>query len=383
MKVHEYQAKAIFRQYDIPVPMGDLASTPDEAYNIAESLGGRAVVKAQVHTGGRGKAGGIVVAASASEAREAAASMIGTKLVTLQTGPAGAPVHTVLVEQPMEVVKELYLGLTVDRTYRGPVMIASEAGGMEIEQVAATEPDKILREGVDTLIGFQAFQGRRLAAGIHLNRDLHRSAGQIMNSLARLFVDNDCSLVEINPLVVTKDGDLLALDAKLSFDDDSLFRHPEFNEMRDQAQEDPLEATATDAGIAYVKLDGNVGCMVNGAGLAMATMDVINSAGLEPANFLDVGGGASVEKVATACNIMLSDPQVTRILVNVFGGILRCDIAAQGVVKACTEANTDIPIFVRMLGTNLEEGIAILKESNLNVTFASTLAEVAQKLAAS
>ena len=382
MKVHEYQAKAIFMRYGIPVPQGEVANSPEEAFQITQRLGGRSVVKAQIHAGGRGKAGGIVVASSPEDAKQAAASLLGRRLVTSQTGPEGVLVSKVLVEQPLAIDKELYLGLTVDRAYRGPVMIASEAGGMEIEEVASTTPEKILREGIDPLVGFQPFQGRSLAADMYLGSELMRPASQIMASLFQLFIENDCSLAEINPLVITREGNLLALDGKLSFDDDALFRHPDLGELRDPEQEGPLEAEAARAGISYVKLNGDVGCLVNGAGLAMATMDVIKDAGLEAANFLDVGGGASDEKVAKACRIMLSDPDVSRLLVNVFGGILRCDIVARGIVKAYKESNADLPIFVRMSGTNIDEGIAILKESGLKVTFANSLAEVAHKLSA-
>ena len=380
MKLHEYQAKAIFARYGIPIPEGDVAVTPEEAYEITKKLGGRSVVKAQVHAGGRGKAGGIVVASSPEESRQAASSLLGRSLVTLQTGPEGVPVRKVLVEQPVAIAKELYLGLTVDRVYRGPVVIASEAGGIEIEEVAAKDPDKILRERVDPSIGFQPFQGRRLAAAMGLGPDLARSASQVMVALSHLFIDNDCSLAEINPLVVTQEGNLLALDAKINLDDDALFRHPELRELRDPEQEDPYEAEAAQAGISYVKLSGDVGCLVNGAGLAMATMDVINKAGFQPANFLDVGGGASEEKVAQACRIMLSDPQMTRVLVNIFGGILRCDIAARGIVQAFAEVKAALPVVVRMRGTNVEEGVAILKGSGLNVTFAASLAEVGRRL---
>ena len=383
MKLHEYQAKAIFASYGIPIPVGEVATTPQEAYQIARKLDGPSVVKAQVHAGGRGKAGGIVVVSSPDEARQAASSLLGKSLVTPQTGPEGAPVQKVLVEQPVAIVKELYLGLTVDRTYRGPVVMASEAGGMDIEEVAARDPAKILREGVDLSIGFQPFQGRRLAAAMGLAPELSRPANQVMAALSRLFVEKDCSLVEINPLVVTREGSLLALDAKISIDDDALFRHPELRDLRDPEQEDPYEVKAAQADISYVKLSGDVGCLVNGAGLAMATMDVIKRAGFEPANFLDVGGGAGEEKVAEACRIMLSDPQVNRVLVNIFGGILRCDIAARGIVMAFTEAKSGLPVSVRMRGTNMEEGLAILKDSGLNVTFAASLAEVGHALGGS
>ena len=382
MNVHEYQAKSLFARYGVPVPQGGVASTSAEALEIARSLGDQAVIKAQVHAGGRGKAGGIKLARTPHEAEQAAASLLGEHLVTPQTGPQGVPVEKVLVEEVVEVTRELYIGLTVDRVFQGPVMIASESGGMEIEEVAAREPEKIYREAIDLLIGFQPFQGRRLSYALNLEPELIRPATRLMEALYRMFVENDCSLAEINPLALTQDKRIIALDAKLSFDDDSLFRHPELREMRDPRQEDPFEAQAREYDISYVKLDGDVGCLVNGAGLAMATMDVIKSAGASPANFLDVGGGASEDKVATAFGIMLSDSQVERVLVNVFGGILRCDIAARGIVKACREKGADLPILVRMLGTNVEEGKAILNESGLNVTFADSLAEVAQKMKA-
>ena len=380
MKVHEYQAKSIFEGHGVPVPRGSVASTPGEAMDIARGLGGRAVVKAQVHAGGRGKGGGIVVAATPEEAERAAASLLGSRLVTPQTGPEGVPVARVLVEEVAEVARELYLGLTVDRSFGGPVMIASEAGGMEIEEVAATDPDKIFKEGVDPLVGFQPFQGRRLAYSLNVAPGLVRPVSQIMSAVYTIFVESDCSLVEINPLTVTGDGRVIALDAKLSIDDDALFRHPELRELRDPQQEDPYEAQAREYDIAYVKLDGDVGCLVNGAGLAMATMDVIRSTGSGPANFLDVGGGASTEKVARAFGIILSDTQVKRVLVNIFGGILRCDIAAAGIVKAGEENGSQLPILARMQGTNVEEGKAILGGSGLNVTFADSLAEVTEKM---
>ena len=383
MKVHEYQAKSIFARYGVPVPRGGVASTPAEAKEIAEGLGGRAVIKAQIHAGGRGLAGGIKLVGAAKEAEEAAASMLGSRLVTAQTGPQGAPVRVVMVEEVAEIARELYLGLTVDRPYRGLVMIASESGGMDIEEVAARDPERIFKEPIDPLVGFHPFQGRRLSRALNLEPELVRPAASPMGTLYRIYTDLDCSLAEINPLAVTQDNRLIAVDAKLSFDDDSLFRHPDLRELRDSEQEDPFEAQAHEYGISYVKLDGEVGCLVNGAGLAMATMDVIKGTGASPANFLDVGGGASEEKVAQAFSIMLSDPQVKRVLVNVFGGILRCDIAARGIVMACKEKGTDIPILVRMMGTNVEEGKAVLGESGLNVTFADSLSEVAQMMRAS
>ena len=382
MKVHEYQAKSLLASYGVPVPRGSVASSPDEALRVATDLGGRAVVKVQVHAGGRGKAGGIVLVDTPQDAEQTASTLLGKSLVTTQTGPQGVPVGQVLVEEATEVARELYLALTVDRSSGGPVMIASESGGMEIEEVAAREPERIHREAIDPLIGFQPFQGRKLAYALHLEPELIRSAAQLMAGLSKVFIEKDCSLVEINPLAVTIDGRLIALDAKISFDDDALFRHPEMVEMRDPEQEDPFESQAREHDISYVKLDGEMGCLVNGAGLAMATMDVIESAGASPANFLDVGGGASEEKVATAFGIMLSDPQVKRVLVNVFGGILRCDIAARGIVKACKDRGTDMPILVRMLGTNVDEGKLVLRESGLNVTFADSLAEVARTVRA-
>lgn len=380
MKVHEYQAKSVFFRFGIPVPRGSVASSPAEARDAAQELGGRAVVKAQVHAGGRGKGGGIKVVGTAEEAEKAAASLLGQRLVTPQTGPQGVPVGKVLVEEAAELSRELYLGLTIDGAFGGPVMIASESGGMEIEEVAARDPDKILKEKVDPLVGFQPFQGRRLAYALNLEPKLVRAASQIMVDLYRMFVENDCSLVEINPLAVTTDGRIVALDAKLSFDDDAIFRHPDLNELRDASQDDPFEALAQEYQVSYVKLDGEVGCLVNGAGLAMATMDVIQYAGSKPANFLDVGGTADEKRIAQAFGIMLSDPQVTNILVNVFGGILRCDIVARGIVLAYGEKGAKVPLLVRMQGTNMEEGREILRGSGLNATFADSLAEVAEKM---
>ena len=380
MKVHEYQAKSILSRYGIPVPNGGVASTPAEALDIARDLGGRVVVKAQVHAGGRGKAGGIKLVNNPQEAEQAAASLFGHSLVTSQTGHQGVPVGKVLVEEVLDVTRELYVALTVDRALRGPVMIASESGGMEIEEVAAREPEKIHKETIDPLLGFQPFQGRKLSYALNVEPEQVRPVAQLMVALYRSFVENDCSLVEINPLALTRDRGVVALDAKLSFDDASLFRHPELEAMIDPTQEDQFEAQAREYDISYVKLNGEVGCLVNGAGLAMATMDVIKAAGASPANFLDVGGGASEDKVARACGIMLSDPQVKRVLVNVFGGILRCDVAARGIVMAFKERGAGLPILVRMLGTNVDEGKEILRVSGLNVSFAGSLAEVAEKL---
>ena len=383
MKLHEHQAKAILKSYGVPVPRGGVVSSGAEAKALTGELGGKAVLKAQVHAGGRGKAGGVAPVGSPDEADDAASMLLGKQLVTAQTGPEGVPVRKLLVEETAQVSRELYLAIMVDRVVRGPVIIASDAGGMEIEEVAAREPGRIHREAVDPLLGFQPFQGRRLASALGLDTKLARPASQIMGALYRVFVDHDCSLVEINPLAVTGDGRVIALDAKLELEDDSLFRHGGLTDLRDVEQENPFEARAREYGIAYVKLDGEVGCLVNGAGLAMATLDVISAAGTSPANFLDVGGGASEEKVAEAFGIILSDPQVKRVLVNVFGGILRCDIAARGIARACREHGKSPPILARMLGTNVEEGKAILGESGLDVTFADSLEEVAEKLIAS
>jgi succinyl-CoA synthetase beta subunit len=380
MKVHEYQAKEIFSRYGIAVPKGVLATTPQEARQAAAGMGGRAVLKAQVHAGGRGKAGGVKVVRSPAEAETAARSLLGSNLVTHQTDARGVPVHSLLVEELAEISRELYLAITIDRVFRGPVLLASAAGGMDIEEVAATRPQDIFTDPIEPVLGLMPYQTRRLAARLGLKAPLDRLAAQLVNALYRIFLECDCSLVEINPLIVTGDGRLVALDAKLDLEGDALFRHPDLRQLRDRAQEDPLEAEAADQGIAYVKLDGQVGCLVNGAGLAMATLDVANAAGAPPANFLDVGGGADDEKVATAVSIILSDPAVDRVLVNVFGGILRCDVAARGIVLAYQRKGAALPLVVRMLGTNVDEGKAILGQSGLPVTFADTLGEVAKAI---
>lgn len=377
MKVHEYQAKAILSQFGIPVPDGGVASTSQEVNNIMEKLGGSGVVKAQIHAGGRGMAGGVKVVGSAEEAETIAEKLLGTKLVTHQTGPEGASVDNVLIEQTLSVAKEYYLAIVIDGSTRSPVIMASEAGGMDIEEVAAKTPEKIIRVNVDSIVGLQPFQCRALAYGINIPGDLIRPASTLIANLYKVFEAKDCSLAEINPLAVTEDGQLLALDAKLNFDDDALFRHPDLGELRDPSQEDPLEVEASKFGINYVKLDGDVGCMVNGAGLAMATMDSISMADAMPANFLDVGGGATEEQVSQAFSILLADPQVKRILVNVFGGILRCDVAARGIVAACKETEIRIPIVVRMLGTNADEGKDILASSGLTISLVKDLKEAA------
>ena len=377
MKLHEYQAKQLLAAYGVPVPENYVASSGAEAAAAAERLGGRGVVKAQVHAGGRGKAGGVKVAATPAEAAQIAERLIGSTLVTFQTGPQGVPVHQVLVEQTMDIERELYLSITTDGGRRRPVVIASAAGGMEIEEVAQTEPEKVLTEPIDPAIGFQPFQGRRLAAGLGLPPALVRPFTALVDACYRAYVEKDSGMIEINPLVLTSDGQMLALDAKMDLDDDALYRHKPEAELRDTSQDDSLEVEASEAGIAYVKLDGNVGCMVNGAGLAMATMDIVKFAGAEPANFLDVGGGAAEEKISHAILLMLSDPNVEKVLVNIFGGILRCDIAARGIVDAYGRADRQPPLVVRMLGTNVDEGKQILSESGLAATMVDTLEEAA------
>ena len=380
MKIHEYQAKEIFARYGITVPQGTIAGSAAEARAATERFGGRAVIKAQVHAGGRGKAGGVKVAQSSDDAATAAGEMLSTSLVTNQTGPEGVPVNQVLVEELADIASEMYLALTVDRVERRPVLLASAAGGMDIEEVAQTNPDSIHTEPIDPVLGLMPFQSRRIARSLGLEGAAAAAAPGLFNSLYQLFVDNDCTLVEVNPLIVTGDGGLVALDAKITLDDDAMFRRSSLRELRDRAQEDELEAQAAELDIAYVNLDGDVGCLVNGAGLAMATLDVTSSAGAAPANFLDVGGGATVDKVASAVGIILSDPKVRRVLVNIFGGILRCDIAAEGIVQAYRTANSSLPLVVRMLGTNVDDGKRILEESGLPVIFTETLSEAADAI---
>ncbi|MEX2599837.1 MAG: ADP-forming succinate--CoA ligase subunit beta [Dehalococcoidia bacterium] len=377
MKLHEYQAKALLATFNVPVPQGSVASTPQEAAEATKKLGGKAVVKAQVHAGGRGKAGGVKVVSSPEEASEVAKSLIGSTLVTFQTGPQGAPVHKVLVEQTMEIERELYFSITTDGGRKRPVIIASSEGGVEIEEVAQKEPEKVLTIPIDPLIGFQPFQGRRIAKALGLPANQTRNLVAMADACYRAYMEKDSSMIEINPLVITKTGEMLALDAKVAIDDDAMFRHKADTELRDTTQEDPLEVQASEADIAYVKLDGNVGCLVNGAGLAMATMDTVKFAGAEPANFLDVGGGANEDKISTAIQLMLSDENVERVLVNIFGGILRCDIAARGIVDAYGKAKRQPPLVVRMLGTNVDEGKEILAGSGLKISMADTLQEAA------
>ena len=383
MKVHEYQAKEILSEAGLAVPRGSVASTPRRAGEIAAGLGGSVVVKAQVHAGGRGKAGGIRLVSSASEAEQAAASLLGSNLVTFQTGPEGVPVQHVLVEETLEIDRELYLGIIIDGAAEKVVVMASQSGGMEIEEVAEKTPEKLIRVTVDPTLGFQPFQGRRIAYGLDVQPEQVRVVAKLLSDLYDVFVSNDCSLVEINPLAVTTDGRVLAADAKLTFDDDALFRHGRLQEMQDPGQESPLEAKAGELDISYVKLDGDVGCMVNGAGLAMATMDVIGESGAGPANFLDVGGQASEEKVAQALTIILSDPNVATVLVNVFGGILRCDTVARGILAAAAELPAfDRPLVVRMQGTNAPEGRELLAKSSLDVALVDDLAGAAKAVRA-
>jgi succinyl-CoA synthetase beta subunit len=382
MKIHEYQAKEILSKHKVPIPKGKVTSDPGEARKIAEELGFPVVIKAQIHAGGRGKGGGVKLARDADQAEQYASEILGMKLVTHQTGPEGQTVKSVLVEQGMEIAKELYLGMVIDRNRSAPVVMASEAGGMEIEQVAAETPEKILTEAALPGLGLQPYQARKLAYGLGLEGDLARKAVQFMQALHEAFVANDCSLAEINPLVITAGGDLLALDAKMTFDDSALYRHKDLVELRDKDEEDPLEVEASEFDLNYIKLDGNIGCMVNGAGLAMATMDIIKLAGKEPANFLDVGGGTNVERVASAFRILMSDRNVKAVLINIFGGIVRCDRVAQGVVEAMKQVKVDVPVVVRLAGTNAEEAGEILKNSGLNFLVAEGLKDAAEKAAA-
>ncbi len=383
MNVHEFQGKEILKRYGVPVPAGRVASTPEEAEAIAKELGGgTVVVKAQIHAGGRGKGGGVKVAKSPGEVKEAARKILGMNLVTHQTGPQGKTVNRVLVEQGCDIARELYLGVAIDRATEKIVVMACAEGGVEIEEIAARTPEKILKAYVDPLLGIQAFQARQLAFGLGLPKEQVGKAVKFILALTRAFVEKDASLAEINPLVVTKQGDLLALDAKMNFDANALFRHPDIEAMRDTTEEDPRELEASTFDLSYVSLDGNIGCMVNGAGLAMATMDSIKLYGGSPANFLDVGGGATQEKVSAAFKLILADPQVKAILVNIFGGIMRCDVIARGIVAAAKEVNLKVPLVVRLEGTNAEEGKKILADSGLRITSATGMKEAAQRAVA-
>ena len=379
MKVHEYQAKSILARYGVPVPRGEVTDDPGQAREIARRLGGRAVVKAQIHAGGRGKGGGVKLAKDPEETFSLAKSILGMTLVTPQTGPSGRVVRKVLIEEALDIDRELYLGVTLDRSKGLPAMMVSKFGGMEIEEVAAKDSSAIVREPIDPTLGMFPFQARRLAFALGLSGASFGKGVSFMQALFRAYADTDASLAEINPLLVTKSGDVLALDAKMNFDDNALFRHPEIREMRDLNEEDPLEVEASKFGLNYIKLDGNVGCMVNGAGLAMATMDLVKLAGGEPANFLDVGGGANEEQVKNAFRIILSDKNVKAVLINIFGGIMRCDIIANGVVAAVTEMGLSIPVVVRLEGTNVELGKQILRDSKLAITPADGLADAARK----
>jgi len=383
MKIHEYQAKAILAKYGVPVPKGGVADSPEAAKKLAEDMGGKAVVKAQVHAGGRGKAGGVKLVSSADEAAEFASSILGTTLVTFQTGPEGVPVRKVLVEETIDVVDELYLAMVIDGAAEGIVAIASEAGGMDIEQVADETPEKILRVAVDPVLGLQPYQGRQLAYGLNVKPELIRPIAALVENLYKLFQENDCSLAEINPLVITSDGRVLAVDAKLTIDDDAMFRHKDLSELHDPEQEDAGEVEARKFDINFVKLNGTVGCIVNGAGLAMATMDVVLSGDAQPANFLDIGGGADEDKVANALRIVLMDSEVKLVLINIFGGILRCDVAARGFVQqGKADPSSMRPMIVRMLGTNAEEGRKTLQESGLDVTLVEDLPSAADAVRA-
>ena len=380
MKVHEYQAKAILARYGVAVPKGEVTDSPGQAREIAHRLGGRCVVKAQIHAGGRGKGGGVRLAKTPDEAYELAKKIIGMTLVTPQTGPGGRLVQKVLIEQALDIDRELYLGITLDRGRGLPSVMVSRSGGMEIEEVAAKDPNAIVREVVDPTLGMFPFQARKLGFALNLSGDSFKKGVAFMQALFTAYVESDASLAEINPLLVTKQGDVLALDAKMTFDDNALFRHPDIQSMRDLAEEDPLEVEASKFGLNYIKLDGSVGCMVNGAGLAMATMDLVKLAGGEPANFLDVGGGANEEQVKNAFRIILSDKNVKAVLINIFGGIMRCDIIAKGVVAAVREMGLAIPVVVRLEGTNVDLGKHILRESNLEITPADGLADAAAKV---
>jgi len=382
MKIHEYQSKALFKRYDIPIPDGEVAFSPDEAVTVAEKLGGYpVVVKAQIHAGGRGKGGGVKLAQSQAEARNLAQEIIGMNLVTHQTGPEGQPVKKVLVEQGLNIEKELYLSIIPDRATAKIVVMASEAGGMDIEAVAASTPEKIVKVFINPLLGIQAYHCRQVAFGLNLAASVMKPFIGMLRKLYQLFCDYDCSLVEINPLVITAEETVVALDAKINFDDNALFRHKDILELRDIDEENPLEVEASKFNLNYINLDGNVGNMVNGAGLAMATMDLIKLAGAEPANFLDVGGGASAEMVENGFRIILGDENVKAILINIFGGILRCDVLAEGVVTAAQKTGIQVPVVVRMEGTNVDQGRKILAESGLNLITATDLKDAAAKVA--
>ncbi len=381
MKIHEYQAKELLKKFGVPVPRGIVARSPEEAYQAVKELAAEpVVVKAQIHAGGRGKGGGVKLAKTADEARELARQMLGMKLVTHQTGPEGREVRVLLIEEGLPIDKEFYLGIVLDRATGRPVFMASAAGGMDIEEVAAKRPERIFKETINPAVGFRPFQARKLAFALGLPGALVSQAAKFMQSLYSAYEQMDASLMEINPFLLTKDNRLIALDAKVNFDDNAMFRHPDFRDLRDLNEEEPLEIEASKFDLNYIKLDGNIACMVNGAGLAMATMDIIKLAGGEPANFLDVGGGASQERVEAAFRILLADPNVQAVLINIFGGIVRCDMVARGVVGAAKNLGVKVPVVVRLEGTNVEEGQRVIRESGLNFTVASGMKDAAEKV---
>ena len=380
MKIHEYQAKHILKQYGVQLPQGEVADSPSKAREIAERVGPEVVVKAQIHAGGRGKGGGIKLAKTPEEVEKIAEGMIGMTLITHQTGPEGKLVRKILVEEALDIAKELYLGIVIDRAKEAPVVMASPEGGVEIEKVAAESPELIFKEYINPSTGFLAFQARKLAFQLGLKGETLKQAVKFILSLYKAFQATDASLAEINPLIVTQDGNVLALDAKMNFDDNALPRHLDIKEMRDLNEEDPLEVEASKFNLNYIKLDGSVGCMVNGAGLAMATMDIIMHSGGMPANFLDVGGGVSEEAVKNAFRILVSDRDVKAALINIFGGIVRCDLVANGIVKAAKELNLKVPMVVRLEGTNVEQGKKILNESGLAFYTATSMKEAAERV---
>ncbi|MBW3566133.1 MAG: ADP-forming succinate--CoA ligase subunit beta [Acidobacteria bacterium] len=382
MKVHEYQAKEILRRYGVAVPRGIVAENAEDAHKAAEELGGRVVVKAQIHAGGRGKGGGVKLARSADEAASIASEIIGMNLVTPQTGPEGQQVRKVLIEEALNLDKEFYLGITLDRSLGKPVIMVSKEGGMEIEEVAERDPGAITRVPVDGVLGLQPFQARRVAWALGLEGKAFKQCVSLVTKLMKAYLDTDASLAEINPLLVTKEENVVALDCKMNFDGNALFRHPDIVEMRDIHEEEKLEIEASNFGLNYIKLDGTVGCMVNGAGLAMATMDIIKHAGGEPANFLDVGGGASAEQVKNAFRIILSDKNVKAILINIFGGIMRCDRIASGVIEASRDVGLPVPVVVRLEGTNVDLGKQLLRDSGLNLITADNMSDAAEKVVA-
>jgi succinyl-CoA synthetase beta subunit len=382
MKIHEYQAKALLAKYGVAVPRGEVATTVEEAVAAGRRLGLPVVVKAQIHAGGRGKGGGVKLARTEEDLLEAARNILGMTLVTHQTGPEGRVVKTLLIEEGLRIAREFYLGIVLDRATSQLVFMASSEGGMDIEEVAASHPEKILKEYVDPTVGMQAFQARKLAFGLGLAPELVGKATKFMLALYRAYVDSDANLAEINPFLLTEDGELYALDAKIGFDDNALFRHKDYADLRDLNEEEPLEIEASKHDLNYIKLDGTIGCMVNGAGLAMATMDIIKLAGAEPANFLDVGGGASQERVEQAFHILLADPHVKAVLINIFGGIVRCDMVAQGVVEAAKKVGLAVPLVVRLEGTNVEKGRDVLAASGLDIIPASGMADAAEKVVA-